>query len=225
MNKIIPALDVSNEDALVLIKKLKPVENLLAGYKVGSLLVYANSINVLRDIKDKAGVSIIYDGQKLGTDIPDIARAQVELFALANAVDQLIVCPIGAGDKTLESFVVTCFEYKIRPVCVIEMTHKGAGRYLVEDSGAMILRDALDMGVRDFVYPATKPEVLKRHRQMSALDPAQGDIIYKATGFKVQGGLPKTLRDLGVTEFIVGRAIYNADDPAQAVKDLSKEIN
>jgi orotidine-5'-phosphate decarboxylase len=224
MNKIIPALDVSNEDALVLIKKLKPVEDLLAGYKVGSLLVYARGINVLKEIKDKTDVPIIYDGQKLGTDIPDIVRDQVELLAIAN-VDQLIVCPMGGGDETLESFAVACFEYKIRPVCVIEMTHKGAERYLAEDSGAMILRDALDMGIRDFVYPATKPEVLKRHRQMSGLDPAQGEITYKATGFKVQGGLPKTLRDLGVTEFIVGRAIYQADDPVQAVKDLSKEIN
>ena len=224
MNKIISALDVSKEDALVLIGKLKPVEDLLAGYKVGSLLVYANSINVLRDIKDKAGVPIIYDGQKLGTDIPDIVRDQVELLAIVD-VGQLIVCPMGGGDETLESFVVTCFENGIKPVCVIQMTHKGAERYLVEDSGAMILRDALDMGVRDFVYPATKPEILERHRQMIGLDPAQGEITYKATGFKVQGGLPKTLKDLGVTEFIVGRAIYQADDPVQAVKDLSKEIN
>ena len=51
------------------------------------------------------------------------------------------------------------------------------------------------------------------------------NVTLKATGFKVQGGSLPRLRDLGVTEFIVGRAIYDTKDPVQAVIDLSKEIN
>jgi len=219
MNKIIPALDVSKEDALALIEKLKPVENLLAGYKVGSLLVYAHGINVLKEIKNKTDVPIIYDGQKLGTDIPDIVRDQVKLLATAD-VDQLIVCPMGSGRETLKVFAETCIiqKKKIEPICVVKMTHPGADDFLLRRSHVGIFYAAKYFGIRKFIFPATHPEVF-------------GDIYFDgsetimATGFKVQGGKAELLRKLGVTEFIVGRAIYQADDPVQAVKDFSKEIN
>ena len=217
MNKIIPALDIGMEEALALVKKLEPVEDLLAGYKVGSLLVYVNGINILKEIKGKTDVPIIYDGQKLGTDIPEIVIDQVNLLS-STGVDQLIVCPMGGGGETLRVFTKTCKEKKIEPVCVVKMTHPGADDFLVSQSHVNIFSAAKHFEIRKFVFPATHPEVF-------------GDLYFDgsetklATGFKTQGGKTELLRKLGVTEFIVGRAIYNAGDPVQAVKNLSKEIN
>ena len=221
MNRIIPALDVDKEDALKLVEKLEEVSGLLAGFKVGSLLAYEDGISIIREIKNLTDVPVIFDGQKFGTDIPDIAAEQVGLFAFAGA-DQIIACPMGAGPETLEAFTESCFVNKITPVCVIEMTHPQADAYLEVGAARQILRDALKFGVRSFVYPATKPETLRLHAGVIS---AKGDVTLKATGFKVQGGSLPELQALGVTEFIVGRTIYNAEDPVQAVINLSKEIN
>lgn len=221
VNKIIPALDVDEKKAFELLRKLSEVRSLLAGIKVGSLLAYEESIRILEELKDVGGVPIIFDGQKLATDIPEVVIEQVEQIARAGA-DQIIACPMGGGSKTLEVFVKTCKAFKVVPVCVIKMTHSGSDSYLKENSADLILQDALHFGVKHFVYPATKPEILKAHRNI--LD-SHKDIIIKATGFKVQGGIVTVLRDLGVTEFIAGRAIYEAKDPVHAVIEMSREIN
>lgn len=226
MNGIIPALDVGKEQALDLVEKLNEVSKLLSGLKVGSLLVYENGINIIQEIKDLIDMPIIFDGQKFGTDIPDIAAEQVELLASAGA-DQIIACPMGAGPETLKAFTEACFANQVTPVCVIEMTHPQANAYLQVFVAGRILTDAIEFGIRNFVYPATKPTTLQTHKIIMSdnLAGTQEDITLKATGFKVQGGSLPRLRDLGVTEFIVGRAIYEAGDPVQAVIDLSKELN
>ena len=221
MNKIIPALDVGKEQALELVEKLDEVSELLAGFKIGSLLVYEEGIGIIREIKNLTSVPIIFDGQKFGTDIPDIAAEQVGLFAFAGA-DQIIACPMGAGPETLKAFTESCLTNQVTPVCVVEMTHPQADAYLKVDTARQILGDALEFGIRNFVYPATKPETLRAH---AGVINAKGDVTLKATGFKVQGGSLLELQALGVTEFIVGRAIYNAEDPVQTVIDLSKEIH
>ena len=222
MNGIIPALDVSREQAFQLIQALKPVESFFAAYKVGSKLVINHSKTIITEIKERTDVPILMDMQKLATDIPDVSAEQVNDFADVG-VEQLIACPMGAGDKTLEAFTEKCFKRGVVPVCVVEMTHPGANKYLRHDSSKMILADALNLGIRSFVYPATKPEVLEAHLEI--IDAIPVEVTIKATGFKVQGGLPKQLKDLGVTEFIVGRAIYEAEDPVKAVRELSAEIN
>lgn len=220
VNKIIPALDVKVEQALELIKKLCDRKD-IAGFKVGSLLAYEETIQVIEEFKDLTKIPIIFDGQKLATDIPEEVKKQVEEIASAGA-DQIIACPMGGGSVTLKAFADECIHQKVTPICVIKMTHPGSEAYLKENSADLILQDALNFGFKHFVYPATKPDILKAHRGF--LDD-QKDITIMATGFKAQGGVTTTLRDLGVTQFIAGRAIYDAKDPVQAVINLSREIN
>ncbi len=219
INKIIPALDVGKEKALELVEELDEVSELLAGLEVGSLLVYENGAGIIQEIKELTGAPIIFDG--LGTDIPDIAAEQVELLASAGA-DQIITCPMGAGPETLKAFTESCLANRVTPVCVVEMTHPQADAYLRVDTARQVLKDALKLGIRNFVYPATKPETLRSH--IGILN-VQKDMTIKATDFKIQGGSLPELQTLGVTEFIVGGTIYNDKDPAQAVIDLSMEIN
>lgn len=61
-NKIVPALDVGKEQAFELVKQLEVVKSEFAGYKVGSLLVMENSIDILKELREATEVPIIYDG-------------------------------------------------------------------------------------------------------------------------------------------------------------------
>lgn len=129
---------------------------------------------------------------------------------------------MGSGRETLKHFTNVCRKCSIEPICVVKMTHLNSDSYLQAHVDADIFADAKRYGIKKFVFPATKPEILETYKKIPYLD---GSEILMATGFKVQGGKAETLRDLGITEFIVGRAIYQAKDPIQVVKDLLKEIN
>lgn len=220
-NKIIPALDVNVSQVYTLVDKLEETKSEIAGYKIGSLLVMRHGIEVLEDLKGMTDLPIIYDGQKFGTDIPDIIKKQVELLATIG-IDQLIIAPQGAGRESLKMFTETCKEYHIEPICVVKMTHLNADCYLQAHVDVDIFGDAKHYGIKKFVFPATKPEILEIYNKIPYLD---GTETLMATGFKVQGGKTEQLRDLGVTEFIVGRVIYQAKYPLQVVKDISEEIN
>ncbi len=222
MNNIIPALDVNRKKAFELVTQLENVSHLLAGLKVGFKLLWENTLAVITDLKEVTDLPIIFDGQKIGTDVPHIVEEQVDLLAAAG-VDQIIICPLGSGDATLAAFYDRCKEYDVVPVCVVKMTHPGAERYLSSDASRLVLQDALEIGIRDFVYPATKPAILQKHSDDVLR--SQKDITIKATGFKAQGGSLPQLKRLGVSEFIVGRAVYASENPPRAVVELSKEVN
>lgn len=228
-NQIIVAMDMEIPDGIKLIAKTRTSEQIY-GYKIGSLWMLDRGLNILDSVADmlrevNSTHKIILDMQKWGTDIPDIIKKQVE--KVAPYVDELICCPMGAGSESLKMFAETCFNKHIKPICVLEMTQPGSEYYLKDNSYIDILDNAIEFGISDFVIPATKKPraelipVLKRWFPNGFY----GTVNFYATGFKTQGGQTKPMVDFGVTKFIVGRAVYEAEDPAQAIKDIYKEIN
>ena len=192
------------------------------GYKIGSLWILDNGIDILKSVKDlleskKSKCKIILDMQKWGTDIPSIVEKQVN--KVAPFVDELIVCPMGGGKDSLESFISTCIIQKVKPICVVKMTQPNADSYLRINSFIDIYHNAKKFGCNSFVIPATK-------------DPAglwfmtnDEDSEFYATGFKIQGGQTKPMVDCGVTNFILGRAIYDSINPIESISKIYNEIN
>jgi len=229
MNQIIVAMDMEIPNGIELMSEIRTSEQIY-GYKIGSLWILERGIDILRILRGhlnsvNSNQKIILDMQKWGTDIPDIIKKQVE--KVAPYVDELICCPMGAGSESLKMFAKTCFENKINPICVLEMTHPKSDSYLKKKTYIDVLDNAIDFGISDFVIPATKepkPEIIPI---LSNWFPNgfKGTVNFYATGFKVQDGQTKPMVDFGVTKFIVGRAVYESENPVKAIKDIYEEIN
>ena len=228
-NQIIVAMDMEIPEGIELMSEIRTSEQIY-GYKVGSLWILERGIDILRILRGhlnsvNSSQKIILDMQKWGTDIPDIIKKQVE--KVAPYVDELICCSMGAGNESLKMFAETCFENKVNPICVLEMTHPKSDSYLKKKTYIDILDNAIDFGISDFVIPATKEPKLEIIPILSNWFPNgfKGTVNFYATGFKVQDGQIKPMVDFGVTKFIIGRAVYEAEDPLKEIEDIYKEIN
>lgn len=228
-NKIVIAMDNDINDGLRLLEIINEDPELkkkIYGVKIGSLWVLEKGVDIVKDIRDKVwkDCAIILDMQKWPTDIPDIVKKQVSRVAETGVVNELIACPMGGGKKSLEAFVHSCKDGGMRPLCVLEMTHPESDSYLITSSYKSILYDAGSLGIDGFIIPATKsPKAeIKWH-----IETAFPKLLYDlyATGFKVQGGQAEPMRRFGVSRYIIGRAIYDAEDPVKAIYDAYDEIN
>ena len=228
-NKIVIAMDNDIDDGLKLLDTINQSPELkkkVYGVKIGSLWVLEKGVDIVKDVHNRIweDCAIILDMQKWPTDIPDIVKKQVCRVAETGVVDELIACPMGGGKKSLETFVQSCKDSGMRPLCVLEMTHPESDTYLITASYKSILYDAGSLGIDGFIIPATKsPKAeIKWH-----IETAFPKLLYDlyATGFKVQGGQAEPMRRFGVSRYIIGRAIYEAGDPVQAIYDAYAEIN
>lgn len=228
-NKIVIAMDNDINDGMRLLEVINKDPDLkkkIYGVKIGSLWVLEKGIGITVDIRDKIWDEcvIILDMQKWPTDIPEIVKRQVYKVAETGAVDELIACPMGGGKKSLEVFINSCKDYGIRPLCVLEMTHPESDSYLKTATYKDILYDAGSLGVDGFIIPATKdPRTEIKWHIQTAFPKLLYDLY--ATGFKVQGGQADPMRRFGVSKFIIGRAIYGAENVVDAIEGAYKEIN
>ena len=179
---------------------------------------------VANAVRAETDVPIIYDHQKAGTDIPRLGR----LFAAACAeaeVTALIIFP-HAGPLTLRGFVEAAQEAGLVPIVGLVMSHKSylqsEGGYISNEAPERICEDSLALGVRDFVLPGTKPEIVRRFADgpFSNLD-----VSILMPGIGSQGGdLPSALAAAAPHRAygIIGSAIYSAPDPALALGEFSR---
>lgn len=220
-------MDNEIPDGIKLMSQLRSSDKIY-GYKIGSLWILDRGTEILKSIRDmlnevSSTQRIILDMQKWGTDIPEIVTKQIK--KVAPYVDELIVCPMGGGKQSLKAFADTCIANKIEPICVLEMTHPDSEAYLHSRAYIDILHDAISFGIRRFVIPATK-EPKSEIKEILSLQYGDyaSNVKFYATGFKAQGGTTKPMVDFGVTEFIMGRAIYEASNPIKAVHEVYKEL-
>lgn len=228
-NKIVVALDNDIYEGELLVEEIEEnseLEDMVYGYKVSSLWILENGLAAVESLGEllTGDHKIILDMQKWSTDIPEIVTKQVIKISETDYVDELIACPMGGGRKSLEAFVISCKDMDIRPLCVLEMTHPESDSYLKPRAWADILHDAASFGIAGFIIPATKdPKLVMKHYLDEHFKDL--DIDFYATGFKAQGGQTEPMRRFGVSKYIMGRAIYEANDAIQVIRDSYKEIN
>lgn len=222
-------MDNDVKDGLELLKTINEELDLkkkIYGVKIGSLWVLEEGIDIVKIVRDKIwdDCAIILDMQKWPTDIPDVVKKQVYRVAETGVVDEVIACPMGGGKKSLEAFIISCRDTGMRPLCVLEMTHPESDAYLKTASYKDILYDAGSFGIDGFIIPATKePKTEIKWHIQTAFPKLLYDLY--ATGFKVQGGQAEPMRRFGVSKFIIGRAIYEANNPIDEICYAYNEIN
>lgn len=100
---------------------------------------------------------------------------------------------------------------------ITEMSHPGGATFTAPHAEEMA-RMAIRAGASGVVAPATRPERVRFLRGVV------GDRLILSPGIGAQGGKASDAIRAGADAVIVGRALYEAADPAKAAEALAREI-
>ncbi len=214
-NRVILALDVSNLDKAISIAK--QVSKYVDGIKIGYPLLLRHSASCISKIKAEVGKPIIID-IKLA-DIPYINKEVARILKKSGA-DYLIMHAF-VGSIAIESAIEVFGRKNI--ILVVAMTHEGAS-YLINRKSNRIraIRLARNLNVFGIVAPAIYKNIVRFARK--DFDRWHKKIYILSPGIGAQGALPGSAIQNGADFEIVGRAIYNAKDPAKTAKGIRNKI-
>ncbi|MDO5822223.1 MULTISPECIES: orotidine-5'-phosphate decarboxylase [Methanosphaera] len=210
-NQIILALDVEEKNKAYEI--LDQTTEYLDTIKIGYPITLALGPSIITSIKEEYDVKIIADFKVADIDATNEKIVKTTLNYGADAIivhgftgeDSVLACKTMAEKLDKEIFLLT------------EMSHPGADKFLKPVS-LDIAQMGVDLGIKNYVAPATKIDRLKKIREVVGKD---SFIISPGVGF--QGGNAKdTLQYSNAA--IVGRSIYNASNPKKALEEIIESI-
>lgn len=210
-NQIILALDVEEKNKAYEI--LDQTTEYLDTIKIGYPITLALGPSIITSIKEEYDVKIIADFKVADIDATNEKIVKTTLNYGADAIivhgftgeDSVLACKTMAEKLDKEIFLLT------------EMSHPGADKFLKPIS-LDIAQMGVDLGIKNYVAPATKIDRLKKIREVVGKD---SFIISPGVGF--QGGNAKdTLQYSNAA--IVGRSIYNASNPKKALEEIIESI-
>ena len=210
-NQIILALDVEEKNKAYEI--LDQTTEYLDTIKIGYPITLALGPSIITSIKEEYDVKIIADFKVADIDATNEKIVKTTLNYGADAIivhgftgeDSVLACKNIAEKLDKEIFLLT------------EMSHPGADKFLKPVS-LDIAQMGVDLGIKNYVAPATKIDRLKKIREVVGKD---SFIISPGVGF--QGGNAKdTLQYSNAA--IVGRSIYNASNPKKALEEIIESI-
>ncbi|MDY6930298.1 MAG: orotidine-5'-phosphate decarboxylase [Halobacteriota archaeon] len=179
--------------------------------KIGRPLEMQVGIGITREIKEISGLPIIYDGKI--ADIPYISKRIAENAYDAGA-DVVIVHSFVGSDTVKELIDIGRGDV----IVVVEMSHPGASEYMAkvsEELAEMVQK----LGADGVVLPATRPERVKR------LSSIFTDAYVISPGVKAQGAKVGDAIANGADYEVIGRAIYEANEPKDAAEEFYEEIS
>lgn len=205
-NRVILALDVkSRADALRVVDAAK---DHIDAVKVGWPLILAAGPDIISEI---AKLKDVICDMKIA-DIPSVNTLIVDQAVKRGA--SAVICHGFVGDDSVKACVEAA---KGQAFVVTEMSHPGGKQFTapVADKLAALARSA---GARGIVAPATRPERIAELRKII------GKLEIISPGVGAQGGKASDTIKAGADYIIVGRAIYEAQDPRAAAKVLADEV-
>ena len=203
--RLILALDVTaREQALSLAEKL-------CGYfdaiKIGYPLILSAGLGIVTEIATT--LPVIADLKV--ADIPNTNRLICQAVLGAGACG--IIAQAFPGKDSLQACADSATAHGADLYVVTEMSHPGAELFmapLAEKMGRL----AVEVGAAGVVAPATRPDKIKRIRSII------GEKIIISPGVGAQGGCAGAALLAGADYLIVGRSIYEAEDPIASAKKL-----
>lgn len=225
---IIPALDSETLDEIrALIEATTRITGVV-GYKVGLTAVLrlglANAVQELRRFTD---LPLIYDHQKAGPDVPDMAPKFTGICREAG-VDGLILFPV-AGPHAVREFAGGAMRNGLLPIVGGDLPlpdyNVSGGGYVADDALARIIGEAVQLGVDHFVIPANNPTRVKQlSAQIARLLDHPPALVLPGIG-ALGGSIRNVFAAAGQCRCyaVVGRAIYRAPAPAETAKALAEE--
>lgn len=206
-HRIVAAIDATDVD------RARGVAEALSGHvdalKVNWPLVLAAGPDIVREF---AASGYVLCDFKIA-DIPNTNRLIVEQ-AMARGASG-IICHAFAGEDSVRACVEAAKGAEV--FVVTELSHPG-GQEFTAKHAEDFARLAVRAGAAGIIAPATRPERVKLMRGLV------GDKLILAPGVGAQGGKPADAIRAGADAVIVGRALYEAADPAKAAEAIAREI-
>lgn len=205
--RIIAAIDATD------VGRARSVVRALSGHvdavKVNWPLVLAAGPDIVREFAAHAYVLCDF---KIA-DIPNTNRLIVEQAISRGASG--VICHAFAGEDSVRACVDAAKGAEV--FVVTEMSHPGGQEYTAKHAEDFA-RLAARVGAAGIIAPATRPERIKLLRGII------GDRLILSPGVGAQGGKPADAIRAGADAVIVGRALYEAEDPAKVAAAIAREI-
>jgi orotidine-5'-phosphate decarboxylase len=146
-------------------------------------------------------------------DIPNTNRLIAEQVFDAGFAS--IICHGFTGKDAVRACVDVAADYGGACFVVAEMSHPGATAFFHGGAAEKIASLAMECGADGIIAPATRPERVKVLRKVV------GNRKILSPGVGAQGGDAAAVSKL-VDGIIIGRAIYEAEDPAAAAETFAR---
>lgn len=224
---IMPALDLDSVDSVCrVVESTSGIEGVV-GYKLGLTMVLRLGLaEAVRTIRELTDLPVLYDHQKAGPDVPDMADKFCGICREAGA-DGLILFPL-AGPRAVESFVGRSLDNGLLPVVggdlPLEDYNASGGGYVVDDALDRIFMRAADLGARHFIVPGNTAAKVRHHAGWLVDKVERPSLVIPGIG-ALGGTIGECFAEAsGCNAYaVVGRAVYGAEDPAAAARELAAE--
>jgi len=206
-HRLILAADLTDVDRARAV--VQAVGDRVDAIKVNWPLVLVGGLGIVRDLAKDGYVLCDF---KIA-DIPNTNRLIVEEAVRAGASG--VICHGFPGEDSVRACVDAAKGGDV--FVVTEMSHPGGQEYtakFAEDFARLAVR----AGAAGIIAPATRPDRVK------ALRSIVGARLILAPGVGAQGGKASDAVGAGADAVIVGRAIYEAKDPAKVAREIADEI-
>jgi orotidine-5'-phosphate decarboxylase len=207
MAELILALDVTDK------KQALKIANASASHidaiKLGYPLILSCGLSFAEEI---GGLDLPLIADFKVADIPNTNRLIAEQVFDAGFAS--IICHGFTGKDTVQACVDVAADYGGACFVVAEMSHPGATAFFHGGVAEKIAGLAMKCGADGIIAPATRPERVKALRKIV------GNRKILSPGVGAQGGDAAAVAKI-VDGIIVGRAIYEAEDPAAAAETFA----
>ena len=208
MAELILALDVTEKkQALAIAHACAPH---IDAIKLGYPLILSCGLAVAGEL-EAFDLPLIADFKV--ADIPNTNRLIAE--QVFDAGFSSIICHGFTGKDAVQTCVDVAGDYGGACFVVAEMSHPGATAFFHGGAAEKIASIAMECGADGIIAPATRPERVKALRRIV------GNRKILAPGVGAQGGDVAAVVKL-VDGIIVGRAIYEAEDPTAAAETFAR---
>jgi orotidine-5'-phosphate decarboxylase len=166
------------------------------------------------------------DALKIAEDVREFVDAIKVGYPLIFATGLDIIRELAEFTPVIADFKVADIPNTNHLICE-QVFSAGADSVIVHPGGAdfmqpvaeAIAKMALEAGAFGLVAPATRPERVKRMREIIG-----DELAIISPGVGAQGGKASDVIAAGADWVIVGRSIYNAESPKEAAREIAEEI-